>query len=789
MKQTSIFDFKARLVKREFQLVDLTGEDSDENPFLDASSLEANNAVTYENFVKQENVTDLTSVDVKLPLPEAPKIDPLRDFLSGPSDLFVPEMSEDENVPQQDQSGQSFPGCPLTDSDLLRFYDSDPDVDDNIDQDIEYNYVSEHDIDLNYRSDDESDYGFKILDLPSQPVSSKGRKDISIDDLPHIELHDTSRTTCPVCRVFLGQLVEEFQKMHISQCVELQNSLDSGPAKKPRLSKPPSLPKQPLYRNKNSSTPSPTKTIKPPKSLTLNSRRNPIPDLKTLTFPINPGMLYSISMDAFNYAPLDIIDLYFLSHFHQDHYGGISKKWCYERLFECVDDFEDLSKYKPLIYCTDVTAKLLVLKFGIDPRFIQTLEINKKYMVRSYDALLDTMAQEVSHMNKKGLYVTLMSANHCPGSAIFLFESVGDDVPVTRYLHCGDFRVNKPMLQHEVLKPFLRPKATQTLDKVYLDTTYLTFHYDFPKQEKVCDETAQMFHELCKDDGENELLSSWFGLTKQSRITDFISNTLYKKKKKFLILVGTYVIGKERLAISILEKLNNCPIYILNIKSRDNQFDVVKTFGNDYLDKYVTENEIGNDTCECVIHLVPMGIIYKIEDLSHYFYDNKYFDYFERCVGLRPTGWSYTDTYLTSKDLSDLEHNSHVDDPLTANQFLNKLCDICLEDPPFSFIENLLPQNKKTRTTRNPERDVLRIYSLPYSEHSSYRELSFFCLFLKIREVIPTVNTELPASLEKMNRHISFWRKAVLLKKSKVKDLAIDPMVSDKLRSLTLGKF
>lgn len=82
--------------------------------------------------------------------------------------------------------------------------------------------------------------------------------------------------------------------------------------------------------------------------------------------------------------------------------------------------------------------------------------------------------------NTNGVTVTLIEANHCPGSSLFFFEGLqtvnaGDSTfkssfvgsPRTfRYLHCGDFRASP---QH-VLHPAVRDKV---IDLVYLDTTYL----------------------------------------------------------------------------------------------------------------------------------------------------------------------------------------------------------------------------------------------------------------------------------------------------------------------------
>lgn len=94
--------------------------------------------------------------------------------------------------------------------------------------------------------------------------------------------------------------------------------------------------------------------------------------------------------------------------------------------------------------------------------------------------------------NTGGVHVTLIEANHCPGSCLFFFEgpqtinagdssysspSVGSS-KIFRYLHCGDFRASP---QH-VLHPAVNGKR---IDHVYLDTTYLdpkvsilAFHYN-----------------------------------------------------------------------------------------------------------------------------------------------------------------------------------------------------------------------------------------------------------------------------------------------------------------------
>ena len=82
--------------------------------------------------------------------------------------------------------------------------------------------------------------------------------------------------------------------------------------------------------------------------------------------------------------------------------------------------------------------------------------------------------------NTNGVTVTLIEANHCPGSCLFFFEgpqtvNAGDSKfsshfigssKTFRYLHCGDFRASP---QH-ILHPAVHGKL---IDHVYLDTTYL----------------------------------------------------------------------------------------------------------------------------------------------------------------------------------------------------------------------------------------------------------------------------------------------------------------------------
>jgi DNA cross-link repair 1A protein len=110
------------------------------------------------------------------------------------------------------------------------------------------------------------------------------------------------------------------------------------------------------------------------------------------------------------------------------------------------------------------TANLIIHMLAVDPRWIHPLPLDTPTMIP------DT----------RGVSVTLIEANHCPGSCLFFFEGqqtidAGDSAfkspfigssRIFRYLHCGDFRASP----RHVLHPAVKGKH---IDHIYLDTTYL----------------------------------------------------------------------------------------------------------------------------------------------------------------------------------------------------------------------------------------------------------------------------------------------------------------------------
>lgn len=352
-----------------------------------------------------------------------------------------------------------------------------------------------------------------------------------------------------------------------------------------------------------------------------------------------------IAVDAFNYGPITGVKTFFLTHYHSDHYGGLCKSWDHG-----------------LIYCTEVTARLCQTYLDVNPKILRPMPMNEWCMV-------------------DGIEVLFLNANHCPGAAIILFKAADKTI-----LHCGDFRASQKQIQH--LKPFL-------IDIVYLDTTYLAPSHCFPSQENVIKACGDYVIQL-RDSGAN---SSFVTAT----IDKFFGSA--PSQNKPLILVGTYTIGKERVAIHIAKRLET------TIFAQRRKFDILKLLNDPELD-----NLLGPDGFESAVHLVPMRDI-NFESLEKYF--KPLSKIFTHCLAISPTGWSYH----PKKDSKPIQ-------------------------PSFSC-QNLV----KTRQVRGK----IQIFKVPYSEHSSFTELQDFCQNLSIKKVIPTVNTSSPENIQRMHSYLDTW--------------------------------
>lgn len=439
----------------------------------------------------------------------------------------------------------------------------------------------------------------------------------------------------------------------------------------------------------------------------VSSRGKPAYQRTCPFYKIMPG--FFICVDAFRYGKVEGQNAYFLSHFHSDHYIGLTASWCHGP-----------------IYASKVTCNLMLQQLKVDPKWVVPLEFEKKV--------------EVS--NTKGVFVTMLPANHCPGSSLFLFEKVvgknKDGSPrSTRILHCGDFRACPAHISHPLLRPDVIDSITgqtkqQVIDTCYLDTTYLTPKYSFPSQHDVIDACAQMCVSLSKEivdtgDSWERVKAERAGSTMKKFLEQGESNMVKdedqvdakpKMRGRLLVVIGTYSIGKERICLGIAKALDS-KIYAPPSKMR-----ICLCLEDPELNARLTKNPL-----EAQVHMQTLMEI-RAETLHDYMMTYK--GHFARVVGFRPTGWNYR------PPTSRFTENPAVTTVLHSDGWKSRYT-----------MRDLAPQRGSTRESN--------CFGVPYSEHSSFRELTMFVCALRINRIVPTVNVGSARTREKMKAWIDKW--------------------------------
>jgi DNA cross-link repair 1A protein len=330
-------------------------------------------------------------------------------------------------------------------------------------------------------------------------------------------------------------------------------------------------------------------------------------------YKIMPG--FCICVDAFHYGAVQGCNAYFLSHFHSDHYIGLTSNWSHGA-----------------IYCSKITANLVKQQLRVDPKWVVSLEFESRTEIPG----------------TQGVAVTMIPANHCPGSSLFLFEKMvgkGSNPKVQRVLHCGDFRacpahIAHPLLMPDIVDSIAGKTKQQKIDVCYLDTTYLNPRYAFPSQEDVIKACADMCVSLKKEKAEES--DTWEVIKKEracASMTKFIGATVKtedsiamdigstRPRGRLLVICGTYSIGKERICMGIARALD-CKIWAPPGKQR-----ICAALEDPELMARLTD-----DPKEAQIHMQMLMEI-RADTLQDYL--NGFKPHFSRIVGFRPSGWNY----------------------------------------------------------------------------------------------------------------------------------------------------
>ena len=463
-------------------------------------------------------------------------------------------------------------------------------------------------------------------------------EDFSAQELPHDEV----TATCPMCDASLGGIHPDEASRHVNGC------LDGNPIPLPKKIKKESaevklMPPEASSRfSRKAAIPRPGQAnpfkIGDGEDTTSNvfsklmsgkaedaawasaaaaenaSRGKPAYQRTCPFYKIMPG--FFICVDAFRYGAVQGCNAYFLSHFHSDHYVGLTSSWCHGP-----------------IYCSKVTANLVKQQLRVDPKYVVALNFDDRVEVPG----------------TQGVAVTMIPANHCPGSSLFLFEKVigkGPNPKLHRVLHCGDFRACPAHIAHPLLMPDIVDSITgkskqQKIDVCYLDTTYLNPRYAFPSQEAVITSCADMCVSLKKERAEES--DAWevvkreragagmakFVQTSMKAEDDSIAMSLgtAKPRGRLLVVCGTYSIGKERICMGIARALD-CKIWAPPGKMR-----ICAALEDPELMSRMTD-----DPREAQIHMQMLMEI-RPETLQEYL--NSYKPHFSRVVGFRPSGWNY----------------------------------------------------------------------------------------------------------------------------------------------------
>ncbi|KAK4688537.1 DNA cross-link repair 1A protein, partial [Tremellales sp. Uapishka_1] len=506
--------------------------------------------------------------------------------------------------------------------------------------------------------------------------------------------HSVAMAECPICRVSLKGKVNTIRQHHINTCLD-----SSSRPKKP--SQPigiTSISHSVVLDDDEADEEEEEEIVKGPNAFSVlmsghkevaqwrdaevdlkRDGKRSVGRRKAPFYKVLTGM--PVAVDAFRYGAIPKVKAYLLTHAHSDHYTNLSKSW----------------KHGP-IYCSETTANLIVHMLGVEPQWVHGLPDNIPFEMP----------------NTGGVTVTPIEANHCPGSSVFLFEgkqtvNAGDAINFKSPYYC--FPPQPLVIQ--ACSSLARKLVVGLPDSAppIPDSKPSIDDKDGVKSESTDPEEAQ--------ERAQQLMQSWL-VKKESKndVKDELVELPEKKKGRTLVVVGTYSIGKERIVKGIARALGS-KIYCDTRKR-----GILLCEADPELHSMLTADPI-----EAQVHLVPLGNI-QLDRLQPYLH--RLLPHFDRVLGFRPTGWTYT--------------------PPAGTNTLPDVNTVMKRDQSRGFSESGL------KPMRGSSRNYM-MYGVPYSEHSSFFELTCFALSLPGADLkmIATVNVGNEKSRGKMKKWFEKW--------------------------------
>eukprot|EP00941_MAST-03F_sp_MAST-3F-sp1_P000239 g239.t1 len=269
-------------------------------------------------------------------------------------------------------------------------------------------------------------------------------------------------------------------------------------------------------------------------------------------------------VDGFK-LPRNGCTIFFLTHFHGDHYGGLSEKFN-ELPPECI------------IYCSSITASLVTSMLGVDACRVRLLTVGKTVEVI------------------EGAFVSAVDANHCPGALLLVFETSSGNI-----IHTGDMRFARTMLEDPALI-----RVQGKVDQLFLDTTYWNPKFSIPDQAETISQVVSASRDWFNQYGDKALvLIESYNIGKEKillALAQELDMKIYAPPKKLERLLPCVI---EPKLLPYFTSDPNAPIHVVKMGSVGNVWPYfLPNFGG--MTRYLAKTNSANQR-KNVLGIIPTG--------------------------------------------------------------------------------------------------------------------------------------------------------------------------------------